>query len=232
MSYLIRTGTGRNNIAFTNTANSSTKYLRRTASGRTSIVWTTIPAGSTYNILNRTGTGRNNIAWANLNIPMPTGQPVTSSDLPDITARFSGGGRSVSNTFNYNGYAFKCSYKTTGGNINICNNDVSVTGYDSASTTNIARLCSISLQYIDFDNSTLMENTMPNVHKATIYFNSSNWICYNLSFDSVYWPPSSSGSIRITFNVSNKNMSFANDSAVSSYIASNTSARLILSSTW
>ena len=71
MSYLYRTGNGRNNIAFTTTANSSTKYLRRTASSRTSIVWTTIPSGSTYNILNRTGTGRNNIAWSNLYIPIP-----------------------------------------------------------------------------------------------------------------------------------------------------------------
>ena len=68
MSYLYRTGNGRNNIAFTTTANSSTKYLRRTGTGRTNIVWTTIPSGSTYNILNRTGTGRNNIAWGNLKI--------------------------------------------------------------------------------------------------------------------------------------------------------------------
>ena len=68
MSYLYRTGNGRNNIAFTTTTNSSTRYLRRTSSGRNNIVWTTIPQGSTYNILNRTGTGRNNIAWANLKI--------------------------------------------------------------------------------------------------------------------------------------------------------------------
>ena len=68
MSYLYRTGNGRNNIAFTTTANSSTRYLRRTASSRTSIVWTTIPNGSTYNILQRNGTGRNNILWANLKI--------------------------------------------------------------------------------------------------------------------------------------------------------------------
>ena len=71
MSYLYRTGNGRNNIAFTTTANSSTKYLRRTNSGRNNIVWTTIPSGSTYNILNRTGTGRNNIIWKNLQIAGP-----------------------------------------------------------------------------------------------------------------------------------------------------------------
>ena len=68
MSYLYRSGTGRNNIAFTSTANSSTKYLRRLGSGRTNINWYTIPNGSTYNILQRNGTGRNNILWANLKI--------------------------------------------------------------------------------------------------------------------------------------------------------------------
>ena len=80
MSYLYRTGNGRNNIAFTNTANSSTKYLRRLGSGRTNINWYTIPQGSTYNILQRNGTGRNNIAWANLKIAGPT-DPITQSNI-------------------------------------------------------------------------------------------------------------------------------------------------------
>ena len=80
MSYLYRTGNGRNNIAYTTTANSSTKYLRRLGSGRTNITWTTIPAGSTYNILNRNGTGRNNILWANLKIANP-GDPQYSTDI-------------------------------------------------------------------------------------------------------------------------------------------------------
>ena len=82
MSYLYRTGNGRNNIAFTSTANSSTRYLRRLGSGRTNINWYTIPQGSTYNILQRNGTGRNNILWSNLNIPKPAGSPVYSSDIP------------------------------------------------------------------------------------------------------------------------------------------------------
>ena len=68
MSYLYRTGNSRNNIAFTNTANSSTRYLRRTSTGRNNIAWSTIPNGSTYNILQRNGTGRNNILWSNLKI--------------------------------------------------------------------------------------------------------------------------------------------------------------------
>ena len=80
MSYLYRTGNGRNNIAYTNTANSSTKYLRRLGSGRTNINWYTIPQGSTYNILNRNGTGRNNILWANLKIASP-GDPVYTTDI-------------------------------------------------------------------------------------------------------------------------------------------------------
>ena len=90
MSYLYRSGNGRNNIAYTTTANSSTKYLRRLGSGRTNINWYTIPQGSTYNILNRTGTGRNNIAWANLNIPKPVGEPVSTSNVSLIFAAFSG----------------------------------------------------------------------------------------------------------------------------------------------
>ena len=84
MSYLYRTGTGRNNIAYTNTANSSTKYLRRLGNGRTNINWYTIPAGSTYNILQRNGTGRTNILWSNLNIPKPTGEPSSSTDITNI----------------------------------------------------------------------------------------------------------------------------------------------------
>ena len=66
MSYLIRTGTGQNNISWSTTANSSTKYLRRLGSGRNNIAWMTIPNGSTYNILQRNGTGRNNVLWAEL----------------------------------------------------------------------------------------------------------------------------------------------------------------------
>ena len=96
MSYLYRTGNGRNNIAFTTTANSSTKYLRRTSTGRNNIIWTTIPSGSTYNILQRNGTGRNNILWANLKMELTNddkinllyqaltynGSKITMSDSP------------------------------------------------------------------------------------------------------------------------------------------------------
>ena len=81
MSYLYRTGNGRNNIAFTNTANSSTKYLRRTSTSRNSIIWTTIPNGSTYNILQRNGTGRNNILWSNLKIGPDTSATALQNNM-------------------------------------------------------------------------------------------------------------------------------------------------------
>ena len=68
MSYLYRTGNGRNNVSWSTTANSTTRYLRRTSSGRNNVTWTTIPQGSTYNILQRNGTGKNNVLWANLSI--------------------------------------------------------------------------------------------------------------------------------------------------------------------
>ena len=84
MSYLYRSGNGRNNIAYTTTVNSSTKYLRRTGTGRTNITWTTIPQGSTYNILNRTGTGRNNIAWGNLYVPVPYPQEIQPNYTGDV----------------------------------------------------------------------------------------------------------------------------------------------------
>ena len=80
MSYLIRTGNGRNNISWSTTANTITRYLRRTSTGRNNITWTTIPQGSTYNILQRNGTGRNNILWSNLRIAGPT-DPVTQSNI-------------------------------------------------------------------------------------------------------------------------------------------------------
>ena len=79
MSYLYRTGNGRNNIAYTTTISTATKYLRRTSTGRNNITWTTIPAGPTYNILQRNGTGRNNILWANLTMPVPSGSKTFTS---------------------------------------------------------------------------------------------------------------------------------------------------------
>ena len=78
MSYLYRSGTGRNNIAFTNTANSSTKYLRRLGSGRT------------------------NILWSNLNIPKPVGEPSNSTDITGLSfPTYTTSGQQTSNIGGY-----------------------------------------------------------------------------------------------------------------------------------
>ena len=66
MSYLQRTGTGRNNISWTNTSSNSIKYLHRTGNNRTNIKWSTISTSA--NILQRTGTSRNNIKWSTLTV--------------------------------------------------------------------------------------------------------------------------------------------------------------------
>ena len=65
MSYLIRNGTGRNNITYGGGTNVAAKYLRRTGTGRTNISWIDISSNSTVNVLERTGTSRNNIRWYN-----------------------------------------------------------------------------------------------------------------------------------------------------------------------
>ena len=106
MSYLYRTGNSRNNIAFTNTANSSTKYLRRLGSGRTNINWYTIPQGSTYNILQRNGTGRNNILWSNLNIPIPYPQEIQPNYTGDIEFSCYRGDSVINPYWKYNGNNF------------------------------------------------------------------------------------------------------------------------------
>ena len=65
MSYLIRTGTGRNNISYGGGKSTKAKYLRRTGTGRNNISWIDINSNGTYNVLERTSTGRNNIRWYN-----------------------------------------------------------------------------------------------------------------------------------------------------------------------
>ena len=65
MSYLIRTGNGRNNIAWGGSTSTKAKYLRRTGTGRTNISWIDISSNGTYNVLERTGNSRNNIRWYN-----------------------------------------------------------------------------------------------------------------------------------------------------------------------
>lgn len=66
MSWLMRNGTGRNNIAWGGGNTTKANYLRRTASGRNDISFINVTSNGTHNLLERTDTGRNNIRWNNL----------------------------------------------------------------------------------------------------------------------------------------------------------------------
>ena len=66
MSWLRRTGNGRNNIAWGGGSTTTGNYLRRTGTSRNSIQWLNISSNGTYNILERTNnTNRNSIRWIN-----------------------------------------------------------------------------------------------------------------------------------------------------------------------
>ena len=77
MSYLIRTGTGRNNISYGGGKSTKAKYLRRTGTGRNNISWIDINSNGTYNVLERTSTGRNNIRWYNTTFSFITTQSIS-----------------------------------------------------------------------------------------------------------------------------------------------------------
>lgn len=66
MSWLMRTGTGRNNISFGGNGSTKGKYFKRTANGRNNVQWIDISSNGTHKLLERNGTGRNNIRWNNL----------------------------------------------------------------------------------------------------------------------------------------------------------------------
>ena len=50
MSYLIRTASGRNNIAYVSTLSSSSKVLTRTGTGRNNIAWQAAPSNAQHKI--------------------------------------------------------------------------------------------------------------------------------------------------------------------------------------
>ena len=77
MSYLTRTGTGRNNIKWGGGKSTKAKYLRRTGTSRNSISWIDINSNGTYNVLERTSTGRNNIRWYNTQFSFITTQSIS-----------------------------------------------------------------------------------------------------------------------------------------------------------
>ena len=66
MSYLMRNGTGRNNIVWGGGTTTSANYLRRTGTSLNSISFINISSNGTYNILERYSTSRNSIRWNNI----------------------------------------------------------------------------------------------------------------------------------------------------------------------
>ena len=66
MSWLIRTGTERNNVSYGGGSTTKGNYLKRTNSGRNNIQWLNINSNGTYNLLERYNTTRNGIRWNNL----------------------------------------------------------------------------------------------------------------------------------------------------------------------
>ena len=131
MSYLQRTGNGRNNISWTNTSNNTIKYLHRTGTSRNSIKWSTISTSA--NILQRTGTSRNNIKWSTLTVK--TEQAIKNREFLDRTIELCnsfGGPRRWRTQWNgrYD--------STTSANAwNIFDNGVSITGTGGETDNNI-----------------------------------------------------------------------------------------------
>ena len=215
MSYLYRSGNGRNNIAYTNTANSSTKYLRRLGSGRTNINWYTIPAGSTYNILQRNGTGRNNILWANLKIASP-GEPATTSDIPGNDRTTYDPGYIIEYVFRFRKEGAMANDRvrgqlegteTTGSNylgMNPRYSDVYVYGHGSSAY--IDQLLKFSSPYVVSSSETVQgvfANIIAKGKKLTLYKDSNHWI--TLKIGSVARYPM----YGVLFNILDYRISFA-----------------------
>lgn len=89
MSWLMRNGTGRNNIAWGGGSTTNGQYLRRTGTSRNNIAYITINnTNNTYNILERTSTGRNNIRWDNLTFSFG-GDLTKISGVMDVISSYS-----------------------------------------------------------------------------------------------------------------------------------------------
>ena len=221
MSYLYRTGNSRNNIAFTSTANSSTRYLRRLGSGRTNINWYTIPQGSTYNILQRNGTGRNNILWANLNIPKPVGEPSSSTDITNIKY-VPASGSTIICTITipislFNGLL-------TLGSTRVYNIYVRGDTLTSAIFSGTSENQSGSNKYLlaDSAGSGISHGSLPNAKKCTIWWN-SQYITAHLSLRS-------QSSRSCEFNVSEYKSNIP--SGTSGYTFDGDSCRVVFNLTW
>lgn len=188
MSYLIRTGTGRNNISWSTTANSSTKYLRRLGSGRNNVAWTTIPSGNTYNILQRNGTGRNNVLWSNLSIKSEAEKKVDQllSLLNMVQGYFYAYGQSRG-TYSYNSsthvltvgnytagnYRTEWGYRYTGAAIDEAYNDGKLGSYNNATFVS-----AINNLFIPIKNVTVTAGTYDEPYK-TVYIQNYGSVEYD-----------------------------------------------------
>lgn len=66
MSWLMRTGTGRNNVSYGGGSTTKGQYLKRTANGRNDISYINIQSNGTHKLLERTATSINSIRWNNI----------------------------------------------------------------------------------------------------------------------------------------------------------------------
>lgn len=84
MSYLIRTGTGRNNIEFGGGSEVAGNYLIRTNNGRNDIQYQYIDQDINIMTLERTGFNRNDIEWNILKFSFPKPEPEYSQYVREM----------------------------------------------------------------------------------------------------------------------------------------------------
>ena len=85
MSWLMRTGTGRNNVSYGGGSTTKGQYLKRTANGRNNISYISISSNGTHKLLERYNTTRNGVRWNNLSFSFFTQYESTYKSSTTIT---------------------------------------------------------------------------------------------------------------------------------------------------
>lgn len=85
MSWLMRTGTGRNNVSYGGGSTTKGQYLKRTANGRNNISYVSISSNGTHNLLERYNTTKNGIRWNNLSFSFFTQYESTYKSSTTVT---------------------------------------------------------------------------------------------------------------------------------------------------
>ena len=85
MSYLMRNGTGRNNIVYGGGSGTKGKYLRRTSNGRNDISFIQVSSNGIHKLLERISTSLNSIRWNNLTFSFFTPYTGTYKSSTTIT---------------------------------------------------------------------------------------------------------------------------------------------------